>query len=112
MRIKALAVSASLLALAGCGYSTPGCSDSDTISLVKEIAYDELVNQAGSEIADSVSMEVKAIRTRDHNESADTYECAADLELTGEVGTESVPIEYTIESTDTGDEFYVEVYGL
>ncbi|MCG5549428.1 hypothetical protein [Halorhodospira halochloris] len=112
MRIKAIAVSASLLFLAGCGYSTPGCSDADTISLVKEIAYNEIAAQAGGEVADSVSFEVSAIRTRDHNESADSYECAANLEITGDGGTESGPIEYTVESTDSGDEFYVEVFGL
>jgi hypothetical protein len=91
--------------------STPKCGDSETTDLVKQIVDEELKNVFGS-AADAIAISVNAIRTTDHNEKVDSYSCAAQIELSGPGGKESHDITYTVEQTDKGDEFYVQVYGL
>lgn len=105
----------SLIALlGGCSNSVPKCGDSETTDLVKQIANDEMISQLGAESAELFSYSVNAIRTTDENDKTGAFECAAQLEIhassTGE--SNELPITYTVEVTDDGKEFYVDVYGL
>jgi hypothetical protein len=107
-----LAVSA--LVITGCAKSVPKCSDEETIVLVKQIVSREMEKQLGAEAAKLFSYTVSAIRTTNTNEKTGAHECAAQLGVaasnTGQ--TNEMPITYTVEKTDKGDEFYVNVYGL
>jgi hypothetical protein len=100
--------------LGGCSPSVPKCGDTETTDLVKEIANDEMVKQVGAEVAKLFSYSVSAIRTTDEDDKTGMFECAAQLEIhaskTGE--SNEIPITYTVEVTDSGEEFYVSVYGL
>ncbi len=102
---------ASSMALAGCGNSAPDCASEDAKDLVVDISYDEMTLQAGKQIADSVEYEVINIRTTDSDEKTGAKQCAADLELTGDKLSKTLPIQYTVENVDDGG-FYVTVYGL
>ncbi|WP_404382057.1 hypothetical protein [Caenispirillum salinarum] len=106
-----LVVAASLLT-AACSDTAPACSDTETVDLVLEIARDSLLEQAGAEIANKVDMSLNAIRTTDANETTGAFECAAELEFTGPGGSNSIDITYLSELVDSGDEFYVTVWGL
>ena len=109
---RVLPVVAGAIMLSACSGGTPACSDSETVDLVLEISNDELVAQFGTEFASVIDMSLDAIRTQGHDEKLDTYQCAADLIMSGPGGESNVPVEYTVESTDDADEFYVTVYGL
>ncbi len=113
--MKKILVSIPLLALlGGCSPSVPKCGDEETIDLVKQIANDEMKNQLGGEAAKIFSYTVKAIRTTDEHDKTGAYECAAQLEIHASTTGQSseIPITYTVEATDKGDEFYVNVFGL
>ncbi|ATI46686.1 hypothetical protein CO725_13705 [Vibrio parahaemolyticus] len=103
-----------VISLAGCSPTVPKCSDSETTDLVKEIANDEMVNQLGLETSKLFTYSVNAIRTTDENEKTGAFECAAQLEIhasnTG--NSNEIPITYTVEMTDDGEQFYVNVFGL
>lgn len=103
-----------LLLLGGCSPSVPKCGDAETIDLVKQIANDEMTNQLGAEAAKLFTYSVNAIRTTDEHEKTGAFECAAQLEVHASTTGQSneLPITYTVEATDKGDEFYVNVYGL
>lgn len=106
-------LSASSLLLTGCGNNVPKCSDKDTTDLVKQISNDEMVNQMGKDFAAKISYNVEAIRTTDENEKTGAFECAADLKITASNGiSNKLPITYTVEGTDDGKQFYVNVFGL
>ena len=113
---KVLCVSvlaASTLLLAGCGKSVPKCGDEDTINLVKQISNDEMINQMGKDFAAQISYAVESIRTTDENDKTGAFECAADLKVIAKNGnTNKLPITYTVEATDDGKQFYVNVFGL
>ncbi len=113
---KALILSCTVMALAitGCSDSVPKCGDAETVDLVKQIADEEMGNQVGKEMAKLFSYSVEGIRTTDTNEKTGAFECAADLSLTASnTGqTNSMPITYTVELTDDGEQFYVNVFGL
>ena len=96
------------------GSGVPKCGDSETVSLVKQIADREMGNQLGREAANIFSYKVGAIRTTSTNEQTGSYECAAQLGITASTTgeTNEIPITYTVEATDDGEEFYVNVYGL
>lgn len=98
--------------LFGSGSSVPSCSDSDTKDLVVQISNDELTKQVGSKVANQVRMSVGAIRTTYTDEKTGAYECSAELDISGPNGKNSIPITYTVEMTDNGEEFYVQVLGL
>lgn len=102
------------LATTGCSPSVPSCSDKETTDLIKQIADDEMRSELGEQAAKLFSYTVSAIRTTSTNEQTGAHECAAELEIkaknTGE--TSKLPITYTVELTDNGDEFYVNVFGL
>lgn len=113
MKKAALAIPLIVL-LGGCSPSVPKCGDSETTDLVKEIANDHMINGLGAEMAKVVSLSVTAIRTTDENDKTGSFECAAQLEMysstTGQ--SDEMPITYTVEMTDDGEQFYVNVYGL
>ncbi len=96
------------------GSNVPKCGDSETVDLVKKIADGEMENQLGRAAADIFSYHVGAIRTTSINEQTGSHECSAQLGITasntGE--TNEIPITYTVEITDDGEEFYVNVFGL
>ena len=96
------------------GSGVPKCGDSETVSLVKQIADREMGNQLGREAANIFSYKVGAIRTTSTNEQTGSYQCAAQLGITDSTTgvTNDIPITYTVEATDDGEEFYVNVYGL
>jgi hypothetical protein len=98
--------------LVGCSDSVPMCSDTETTNLVSEIANDKLVETYGKEYASKIKLGIEAIRTTDTNEKTGANTCAADMSMSGGNGQTSFPITYTVEVTDNGDEFYVNVFGL
>ena len=109
--LSLVAISVSLF---GCGSGVPACNDSETKNLVVEIAKDELVRGAGQSIADNVDMEVMAVRTQYTDEQTGAHECAAELSMTSKSNdrVNEISITYTVEATDDGDNFYVNVFGL
>lgn len=111
-KLLAISLSTLTLSLAGCGGGVPACNDSETKDLVMEIAHDELVRQTGQAVADGVNLDVLAVRTQNTNEQTGSHECAAELSMTGKGGTNKISITYTVEGTDDGDSFYVNVFGL
>lgn len=102
------------IALAGCSPTVPKCGDSETTDLVKQIANDEMINQLGLEASKTFTYSVNGIRTTDENEKTGAFECAAQLEIhASKIGNSSeIPITYTVEMTDDGEQFYVNVFGL
>jgi len=100
-----------LAGLSGCTGGTPKCGDSETKDLVIQIAKDELTKQGMSKIIPNIDFEVANIRTTSHNKDVDSYQCAADFKMIGEK-TKTLPITYTVEATDDGKSFYVNVFGF
>ena len=92
----------------------PACGDSETTDLVTQIADREMENQLGVNAAKMFSYQVNAIRTINTNKQTGAFECAAQLGITASNtgNTSEIPITYTVELTDKGDEFYVNVFGL
>ncbi|MEI6895600.1 MAG: DUF2628 domain-containing protein [Colwellia sp.] len=101
-----------LLASGGFGSNVPECGSSDATNVVISISEDELIRTLGAEVAESISISVNAIRTTATNEQTGEYECAAQLFIRGPEATNDIPITYTIEMTNNGEEFYVNVFGL
>lgn len=99
------------LIFTGCTGGTPKCGDSETKDLVIQIAKDELKKQGLGSLIPKLKFEVDAIRTTKHNKDVDSYQCAADFIMIGDQ-TKTLPVTYTVESTDDGNEFYVNVYGF
>ncbi|MEZ3141658.1 hypothetical protein ACBQ88_21600 [Citrobacter braakii] len=116
--------------LAGCGEKTPKCSSDDAKNLVVNIArkqiekqFEQLRNSQMSGMVpgntDSLLLKVINVRTLSHNSSIDTYQCAANLQmtLTDEQSklsnTTELPITYNIQKTDDNNgQFYINVSGL
>ncbi|EHG7891503.1 MULTISPECIES: hypothetical protein [unclassified Citrobacter] len=116
--------------LAGCGEKTPKCSSDDAKNLVVNIArkqiekqFEQLRNSQISDMVpgntDSLLLKVINVRTLSHNSSIDTYQCAANLQmtLTDEQSklsnTTELPITYNIQKTDDNNgQFYINVSGL
>lgn len=105
---------ACLLISSGCSKFVPACGDESVTDLVKQIAGEEMANSLGKETAKLFSYSVNAIRTTDTNEKTGSHDCAADLEVkasnTGQ--SQEMPITYTVEATDDGENIYVNVLGL
>ena len=95
-----------------CSNEAPNCSDSDTKDLVIQIAEGELEKSMSKEKIETLELSVENIRTKNVNEKVGSFECAADFKITGPGGSSSLPITYTSELANDGDEFYVNVYGL
>jgi len=100
--------------IVGCSSSVPECSDTEVIDLVKEITNDELIEKMGSEAANKVELTVDSIRTTDINDKTGAFDCAAQLGVSSSMNdySDEFPITYTVEQTDDGDEFYINVFGL
>ena len=100
--------------IVGCSSSVPECSDTEVISLVKEITNDEMIEKVGSETANSIVYTLDSIRTIDINDKTGAFECAAQLGVSSSTNDYDAdfPITYTVEKTDDGKEFYVNVFGL
>ena len=103
-----------ILTLSGCGLSgTPDCSSDAAKDLVLDITKEEMEAMWGADAAESIDFGLESIRTQERNEDVDSYRCAATLTMSRPShGSETAPIEYTVESTDQSDEIYVEVFGL
>lgn len=114
MKHSIIPVAVMAFAIAGCSQSVPKCGDKETTDLVKQIANREMGNQLGAEVAKMFTYTVSAIRTTSTNEQTGAHECAAQLGVTASnTGqTNELPITYTVEMTDNGKEFYVNVFGL
>ncbi len=97
--------------LSGCFGGTPKCGDSEAKDLVIQITKDELKRKGYAKSIPNLSFVVKHIRTTKHDKEIDTYQCAADLEMIGTT-TKTYPITYSVESTDDGENIYVNVMGL
>ena len=98
--------------LTGCSNTAPKCSDQETQDLVIQISKDELVKQAGKDLASKVKLELSFIRTTDTNEKVGSFKCAAELVAIVDGVSNSSDITYTVELSDNGEEFYVNVFGL
>lgn len=103
-----------LFLISGCTNAVPKCSDRETTDLVIEIADDEMTKQLGADASSLFSYSVRTIRTTNTNEKTGAHKCAAQLEITSTKtdAANEIPITYTVELTDDGTEFYVNVYGL
>lgn len=117
--------------IAGCSASAaPDCSDSEAKSTVTRIVRDAAHNiytQGGKEQFESlaksfgmkfnddfegVSFGVKDTRANSYDKDIGSYSCSANLvaNLTSE--NASVPVSYTIQPSDGGDNFYLEIKNL
>ncbi|MBE5201264.1 hypothetical protein IG612_01240 [Pectobacterium sp. FL60-S17] len=128
MRLVLLFISASLLV--GCGDNTPECNSDDAKNLVADIAHKQINKQfeqlRNSQMSgmlpantDSLLLKVINVRTLSHNSSIDTYQCAANLQMTMTdeqsklPNTTEIPITYDIQQTDDNNgQFYINVSGL
>lgn len=101
---------------AGCSSEVPACNDSETKDLVLEIINDEVIGKFGVELANITDLSLESVRTTDTNDKTGSHSCAADLRIKQNSylrkQNNTVPITYTVESANDGEEFYVTVYGL
>lgn len=111
---KTLVIFVALLSggIAGCGPKVPKCSDLQATNLVEDIAKGELIKQIGEESTNLLTLAVTAIRTTETNSQTGAHQCAGQLEISGPGGNNSVPITYTVEMTDDGKQYFVNVFGL
>jgi len=112
MYSKIILFFASSFLFVGCSNEAPSCADSDAKDLVIQIANGELIKSLGKTKAESIDLTLENIITKDINEKVGSFKCAADLKMTGTGGSKSIPITYTSELANDGDDFYVNVYGL
>lgn len=113
MKLKLMIVRA-VISLAGCDSGTPKCNSHEANSLVVDIAKKEISKSYRAEIFEKVHLAVENVRTIDHQNKLDIYQCAAVLKLflKPEQST-SIPITYRFQKTDNNkDHFYVNVFGL
>jgi hypothetical protein len=63
---------------------------------------------------DNLNLELTNIRVSSYTKEIDKYECAAEITVFYEVDTKlsTLPIVYTSQMTEDGENFYVEVFGL
>lgn len=104
----------SALAITGCTQSVPKCSADETTSLVKQITKDEMLKQYGTEATEQFSYTLSSIRTTNTNEQTGAHECAAEIDIASSNTGSTIngAITYTVEMTDDGENFYVNVFGL
>lgn len=123
--MKSLSIISSILlatTLSGCSNNVPKCGDDEVLDIVKQVSDETMTNQLaalkmfgiGEGIDTSFTYSVEAIRTTNTNSQTGAHECAAQLSMlaNGTNNPTTIPITYTIEMTDQGDEFYVTVFGL
>ena len=68
--------------------------------------------QKTEEAAGSIELSLSGIRTQSKNNEIKKSECAAQLDMVGDKGTNSVSFTYDAQYSDNGDEIFVEAYGL
>ncbi|MBN5244652.1 hypothetical protein [Serratia ureilytica] len=127
MNVLLVLIAASLMV--GCGDKTPKCNSGEAKNLVVEIAHKQIKKQfeqlRNSQMSgmvpsntDSLLLNVLNVRTLSHNSSADTYECAANLQMTIAdeqsklPNTTEIPITFRIQKTDDNGYFYISILGL
>lgn len=110
-----LTISMSFLFI-GCSSNVPDCNDSEVKDLVLEIANEEVFGMLGKGFARITELSLESARTTNTNEKTGANSCAADMRIKQDSGNikqnRTVPITYTVESANDGEEFYVTVYGL
>ena len=115
--------------ISGCTNYAPDCSDPQTKNLVTQIVGESLTKILSEDtdffqmVANSKNMvfhnTIKQIKlsltypiTIDKNNDTGAYVCKGTVEAEAYGKTESVPISYTSEITDSGNNFYVTVADL
>lgn len=113
-----VAVIGATLGLVACAGGTPKCGASEVQDNLKSIAEERLAELASTEgtlpglaeaIRDRVSYAFTSIRTVEHDESADTYQCASLLSVMldgGKNGKWELGFEYTVYSVEEADSDY------
>ena len=112
--VKGLILGVVSFSIIACSSSTPKCSDSRTKELVINIAKQKLSNIGFGDVIDKLDFKVDNVRTIEYQKSIDRYSCQADLIIKNKENNQSkdFPITYTVQKTDDGKKFYVEVFGL
>ena len=109
MFIYAIGVVISSMFLTTLGGNTPTCNSTEAKALVKQIAQ-EKAQEMGISI---VTARLTNIRTSSYDENVDKYTCEAEMFIQTDAGiSNKAEISYTVQATDDGEHFYVEVYGL
>jgi hypothetical protein len=110
--------------LIGCDNEAPECNADETKALVIKIAKEKLDKSIGVMVQtgliskadyEKTSFVVKNIRTKNLNKDTGTYSCAADFDIVSDIpnlGGRTVPITYTSELLEGGENFYVTVQGF
>lgn len=121
-----------ITAVVATGCSTkkaPDCSETATTDLVIQIAskevessfnsskelFENLANSFGGQLegdSTAINYSVETIRVSEENSETGSYSCRANLVAKAHGASSEVPIAYTSELANDGDDFYVEVYGL
>lgn len=104
----------STVVITGCSQSVPTCGDDQTIGLVTEFSAKKAKDELGEYRVKNLSYTIGAIRTIDTNSKNGSYQCAAQLVINNDATAQSneIPITYTAQMTDNGEEFFVDVKGL
>ncbi|WP_456401432.1 hypothetical protein [Persephonella sp.] len=112
--VKSLILSVISFPIIACSSSTPKCSDSETKELVINIAKDQLLRTGFGDVIDKLEMKVENVRTIEYQKDVDKYMCKTEFILKNKENNQQniLPITYTVQKTDNGKRFYVEVYGL
>jgi len=112
--LKSLVVSVFSLSIIACSSNTPKCSDNRTKELVIDVAKELFLNAGLGEMVDNVDFKIENVRTIEYQKDIDKYTCKADFIIKNKENNQSksIPITYSVQKTDDGDKFYVEVYGL
>jgi len=108
--------------LSACSSGVPNCSDQEVKDLVIEIAVDNNKGETGLVLAlrgiSITEYSVGSIRTTYTDDNTGAHECAAELHYKAEnkalktAKELSTSITYTVEVTDDGESFFVNVFGL
>ncbi len=71
-----------LALLSACSSAPPGCADDDSTSLLREIVEGHFLESAyGRQLRPIVEYSIRGIRTEQHDDKLDSYECSATLEF-------------------------------
>lgn len=98
------------VALTSCAKKAPECDSQDAKGLVVQILKEEY-SQA---LVDKRNLDfnVVNVRTLSFNKDVGSYQCAADVKITGQEEITTVPINFTSELADKGEKFYVSISSL
>jgi len=112
--LKGLILSAVSFSIIACSSKTPKCSDSETKDLVIDIVKQQFSRVGFGNDLNKLEMKVENVRTIEYQKNIDKYTCKAELIMRNKENNkqQSFPITYTVQKTDDGKRFYVEVYGL